>query len=461
MIDFIIVSLYLMAVLLIGLVSSKKIESLKEYAIADRSYSSFVMIASVSSAWIGGGTMIGLTEKVYSHGIVFLLIFLGDSICKILNATFVAPKIGRFYGMISSGDIMEQSYGKGSKIITGICGLLLAIGAISTQITAIGYFLGNFFHISKLLAILIGFGIIIIYATSGGIKSVTFTDVMQFLTLFIGIPVILLFAIYKIGGVKIFLDNIPADKIKLSHPGENLELLVSFLIFSFALTSPVFTQRLLMSKTPQQAIQAMKITALLDVPFYLMIALIGMVALELNSNIHSTTAFSYLIENALPIGIKGIAIATILAAMMSTTDSFLNSAAVSLVNDIIKPLSKNSISERRSLSLARITTISLGIISVIIAYYSNSVYDLLFYSRITWQPIIMVPFLAAILGCRVNVQSFYIGSIIALISIVIWEYYSFDKITKFHSILFGSVVNLVFFMSSNYYFNRIKNGKAG
>jgi SSS family solute:Na+ symporter len=459
MIDIFIVSLYLITILLIGIASSKNITSLQEYAITNRTYPIFVIIAALSATWIGGGTIIGLTEKVYNSGIIFLFIFLGDFVCKILNAAFVAPKIGNFYGLISSGDIMEQAYGRNAKILTGICGVLLSLGVIATQITAIGHFLGNFLQISKLTAILIGFGIIIIYATSGGVKAVTITDVLQFLTLVIGIPLILLFAVQKIGGVEIFLHSIPLEKLQINQPDNNLQHFGYFLTFALALSSPVFTQRLLMSKNPQQAIKAMNITAALDIPFYLLISLIGIAAFVLNQNIASTHALSYLIDQVLPVGAKGIAVVTILAAIMSTADSFLNAASICIVHDIVKPISNNKISEQKLLYLARVTTIILGIISIIIAYNAESVYMLLFYSRISWQPFIMVPFLAVILGYKFDKRSFYMGNVAALIVIIIWEYGNLNEVTKLHSILIGSLTNLVFFIISNYLFTRIKNGK--
>ncbi len=60
-IDLAIVSTYLILTLIIGVWKGRNVKSLKEYAIADRSYSTVIIVASIFATFIGGGATVGVT----------------------------------------------------------------------------------------------------------------------------------------------------------------------------------------------------------------------------------------------------------------------------------------------------------------------------------------------------------------------------------------------------------------
>src|SRR5690606_28507268 len=65
-----------------------------------------------------GGTS-GLSGKIYSHGLIFLYSYLGIVVSRLLVAFFIAPKMEKFLGLTSAGDIFEKLYGKHAKILVG------------------------------------------------------------------------------------------------------------------------------------------------------------------------------------------------------------------------------------------------------------------------------------------------------------------------------------------------------
>ena len=123
-IDLTIIVLYLLVTLAVGLYQGRKISSMKDYAIADRNYATPVMVAAVFATWVGGESTLGMAEKIFSVGLVFIFIFFGSSLNKLSIAYLIAPRMKKFEGMISIGDMMESSYGRVGKIITGTAGTL-------------------------------------------------------------------------------------------------------------------------------------------------------------------------------------------------------------------------------------------------------------------------------------------------------------------------------------------------
>ncbi len=191
MIDNLIVLLYLAGVLFLGLWSGRGVKSLREYSVASRSYTTFFIFATLSASFIGGGFSLGNAEKVFVFGIINIVALWGFSVKEILVAKFIAPRMDNFPDVISAGDIMQQAYGRQSKVVTGFFSIILCAGIVGAQVGAMGYIFNVFTGIPQIWGITIGCGIVIAYSTLGGIKAVVVTDIVQFLILGIGLPLVL------------------------------------------------------------------------------------------------------------------------------------------------------------------------------------------------------------------------------------------------------------------------------
>ena len=117
--DLIIIIAFLIANLVIGYLSSKKIVSFESFSVGNRSFSSVLIFCTLSATFIGGGYTIGNAGKVFSGGMVFAFALLGFSLKEILVATFIAPRMDNFRDCHSVGDMMQKSYGLKAKYVTG------------------------------------------------------------------------------------------------------------------------------------------------------------------------------------------------------------------------------------------------------------------------------------------------------------------------------------------------------
>ncbi|MFA6619351.1 MAG: sodium:solute symporter family protein, partial [Candidatus Neomarinimicrobiota bacterium] len=77
--DNVIVVVYLLIVLIVGLVAGRKVKDLSQFSVAGRSFGSFVIFATLSASFIGGGFSMGNAEKVFLFGVVNIFALWGFS----------------------------------------------------------------------------------------------------------------------------------------------------------------------------------------------------------------------------------------------------------------------------------------------------------------------------------------------------------------------------------------------
>ncbi|MFH1488700.1 MAG: sodium:solute symporter family protein [Pseudomonadota bacterium] len=422
--DGIIVLIYLALVLAIGLLASRGIRNLSHFSVAGRSFSSVVVFATLSASFIGGGFTMGNAEKVFTWGIVNIFALWGFSLKEILVATLIAPRMDSFSQAIFVGDIMEFAYGKTAKLVTGCFAVLLCAGIVGAQVGATGYIFELFLGIPRFWGIFLGFGIVVLYSTVGGMRAVVFTDLLQFAILAVGIPLTLIFGVSRAGGLDAIQAAIPAGHLSFLGSKGALAFVSLFLTFVLGETLvPPYVQRLLIGKSAGHTARGTLYSGLFSIPFFAVTGGIGLVALTLKPGLDPNLALPYVIQHVLPMGLKGLVVAGIIAVVMSSADSFLNGAAVAFSNDVVQPLRKKPLSDRKVLLLAKFTTLMVGALAIIFALKIKSILDILIYAYHFWAPVIVIPLAAAFFGIRADTRIFLSGCCAGLAAMVIWNYF--------------------------------------
>ncbi|PTB82767.1 twin-arginine translocation pathway signal protein [Methylophaga nitratireducenticrescens] len=418
-----VVIIYLFFVLLIGLWAGRGIKTMHEYALAGKSFGMLVIFATLSASFIGGGFSMGNAEKVFLVGISNIVALWGFSIKEILVARYIAPQMMRYPNAISVGDIMDEHYGKGARLFSGVFSLALCAGILGAQIGAMGYVFNLFLDVDRVWGVLIGCGIVIAYSTVGGMRSVVWTDIIQFIVLAFGIPMTLYFGLQHVGGWQAMQNNLPATHFTLpTEPLAVIALLSLFMTFMLGETLvPPYLQRLLIGKSSKDVIRGSLLSGLFSIPFFAITGLIGLVALAMQPSLDANLAMPYVIQQAVPPILQGIVAAAIVSIIMSSADSFLNSASIAFSNDIVRPLRKTPLTATVELMLARVVTLLVGIASMVFALSIDSVIDILIYAYNFWAPTVLVPLTMAILGCYVSRKRFIAGAVAGIGSAIVWN----------------------------------------
>jgi len=443
-----VVTIYLLAVLLVGLWAGRNISGLKDYAVAGKSFGTLAIFATLSASFIGGGFSMGNAEKVFLVGVSNIVALWGFSLKEILVARFIAPQMSRYPNAISVGDIMEPHYGKGARIFSGVFGVMLCAGILGAQVGAIGYVFELFLGLERHWGIFIGCGVVIAYATLGGMNAVVWTDIVQFVVLTAGIPLTLYLGIDHAGGWEAITQTVP--EAHLSLPTEPFALLTLgglFLTFLLGETLvPPYVQRLLIGRDMDKVARGTMLSGLFSIPFFAVTGLIGLVALTLQPELDANLAMPFVIREALPPILQGIVAASVISIIMSSADSFLNGAAIAFSNDILRPLRSNSLEAKAELRIARIVTLLTGVSSVVFALTIDSVLDILIYAYNFWAPTVLVPLAAAILGFAVSKRRFVFGAIAGITGTLVWNL-ALDVPLGIDGLVIGCFANgLVFFL---------------
>jgi len=449
MLDMIIVVVYLIGILAVGIIAGRNVQNISHFAVSHRSYSAFVIFATLSASFIGGGFSMGNAEKVFTIGLINIVALWGFSIKEILVAKCIAPRMGEFSEAISVGDIMEKSYGKAGKITGGLFSVLLCAGIVGAQVGAMGYIFNVLLGIPQIWGILIGCSIVITYSAIGGMNAVVATDVIQFILLAVGMPVTLIIGWHYVGGLPAIQAAVPASNLSLTHTSMSLWGFIS-LFLTFLLGEalvPPYVQRLLISKDVRKTANGTLWSGLFSIPFFAVTGAVGLIALTMNPGMNPNLALPSVVLQVLPIGIKGFVIAAMISIVMSSADSFLNSAAIAFVHDLVKPLRREQLSEKMELSLAKWTTIIVGITSIIFAVKIKSIIDILIYAYNFWAPIILIPLAAVLLGYKATKANFIAGAVAGLAGVAIWGFW-LQNPGGFDGLVVGTLCNFVAFTVS-------------
>jgi solute:Na+ symporter, SSS family len=456
MIDFAIVAFYMIGILGLGIFSGIKVKDLQDYSVSRKPLSTFVLVTAIFATLVGGGSTMGVSEKVFSTGLVFLLACCGFVIRDLIIAIFIVPKFTQFKGCLTVGDVAAIYYGKTGKICVGIAGVLQGSIFLSMQLAAVGHLLDYYFNMPYQLGITIAVGIVIVYSSFGGIKAVTITDIAQFSVLIIAIPVTFTISLDMVGGFYGIFNSIPSEKLSFFPKSDDeIRFFSLLLVFILPYMDPALVQRLLMGRNTSQTRMALVISALGRVPYYGMVGILGLVAFILAPNLQADMAFHYLVSEILPVGVKGLVISGILAVIMSTADSFLHVAGLLLTHDVIKPIMGSKLSEAKEFMIARLVTAVIGTIALIGAFSNTDIIELNILAYAFWLPAIFVPLVSGIMGINANRRIFLLSSFTGVSTFTFWKYFIYD-LTFIDSLLPAVIANALTFFTLVFIKKKIK-----
>ena len=286
---------------------------------------------------------------------------------------------------------LEQRFGAWARIYTSCCYLLTQLARMG----AIMYLLA--LPMNALLGwsipsiiVLIGFSVVI-YAMWGGIEAVIWTDAVQGILLIFGALACLGVIFFTIPDGPEAVFRIAADADKFSLGSFKLDFTTStfWMILVYGLfinlqnfgIDQSYVQRYLTAKNEEEAKKATWLGSLLYVPVSFVFFFIGTALFAyyesfpnlLPEGIVGDKVFPYFIVNQLPVGMTGLLIASIFAAGMSTVSTSINSSATVILSDHFSKYIHPNPSEKLSLRVLRISSLVMGLLSILVGLAFNGV----------------------------------------------------------------------------------------
>jgi SSS family solute:Na+ symporter len=284
----------------------------------------------------------------------------------------------------------------------------------------------------------------VIYDTIGGMKAVVYSDVLQSGILLLGIFACIYFAVEEIGGLGVALDVMSAERMRTLDMSTGLgdgghTPFWGFLIGAFFLYLSYYgadqsqVQRELSAKTLNDTRKSLFLNGYVRFPFALLYLVLGLAlgALHVTSTDFQNEVPGELMDFMVPVfvlmhlppGVRGILVAALLAASMSSLDSALNSLSAATMRDFIEH--GRSLTQRTSLWLGRLTTLIWGLVIIGFAYAVGGVADTVIESinkigSAVYGPI-LAAFLIGVLSKRATTAGVFAGVVAGIgFNLVLW-----------------------------------------
>ncbi len=364
----IIIGAFLLGMILIGILSMKRIKSASSYFVADRQANTPVVTGSLLATIIGGSSTIGIAGLGYSKGLVGAWWMLAGAIGLLLLSVWFAERV-RTYDVYTLPEILRKQYGGNAvRIIASVLIAAAWLGIIAAQIIAAGKILSVLWPGQSVPLMIIAGSVFIIYTLLGGQYSILRTDLIQSVFIIAGVIVCAIAGVSAAGGLSGMAENLSPSYFSFpTSPDFGWIDLLTFLFFVGAtyLVGPDIYSRIFCSRDPKIARRSLVLAASVMIPTAFLITLAGIAARVLLPEIQPESALPALVMSIIPTGLNGLVIIALLAAVMSSADTCLLTTSTIITSDILSPLFK--IDEKNLLGISRICVVVTGIASLVIA----------------------------------------------------------------------------------------------
>ena len=394
--DLTVIAIYLVIVIAIGIWVSKQTKTGEDLFLGGRSLTWGAIGLSLFASNISTTTIIGLTGSAYATGIATSAFEWMSGIPLLLLAFIFAPLYLKSK-VTTTPEWLDKRYSRRVRLyFSGLTVFFTVFVDTAGGLYAGGVVFTTFFPQVPLWAACIAIGLFAGgYAATGGLKAVVYTDVLQAIILLVGcsITAYLMFQSLDFSWARVqealpegHLDMVkPLDDPDLPWPG--LFLGVWMLGFWYWVTNQYVVQRVLGARSVPDAQRGAILGGLLKcIPLFVMV-LPGAMAVPLLPDLpEQDMVFPVMITQILPTGLTGLVLAGLVAAIMSTVDSTLNSSSTLVVHDFItkpeEPVEPETSRKYGMLCTALFMVVAVGIAPLI--QYAGGIWQYLAASGDIW-----------------------------------------------------------------------------
>ncbi|MBS9767941.1 MAG: sodium/sugar symporter [Flavobacteriaceae bacterium] len=454
--DYIIFAVYAIVILSVGLFVSRtkkgEEKTAEDYFLAGKTLPWWAIGASLIAANISAEQFIGMSGSGFVSGLAIASYEWMAAITLIIVGKFFLPIFIK-QGLYTIPQFIEKRYNTSLKTILAVFWIalfvvvnltsVLYLGAIALD-TIIGVGDGG-----NIMYFIIGLALFsAAYSVWGGLSAVAWTDVIQVVLLVIGGLITTYIALDNVtpaGGVFNGLDhiyNVAGDKFHMilgkDHPEFNNLPGIAVLIGGMWVANLYYwgfnqyiIQRALAAKSLQEAQKGIVFAGFLKLIVPLIVVIPGIIAfvmysqpegtavingvtegLSLDGVVKADRAYPWLIAEFIPVGLKGLVVAALSAAIVSSLASMLNSTSTIFTMDIYKPYINKGASQKTLVNVGRITVLVALAIAVSLSKTLGSIPQMFQYIQ-EWtglvSPGILAVFLMGLFWKKANVQGAIIG----------------------------------------------------
>lgn len=386
-VDIVIIFLYAAGLLSLALWVSREKKGhekdTRDYFLAGNALPWWAIGASLIAANISAEQIIGMSGSGYVIGLAIASYEWMAAITLILVGKFFLP-IFLKHRIYTMPQFLEERYDHRVRILLAMFWLGVYVFVNLTSILWLGALAINAVTGLSLTPglILLG-GFAAAYSLYGGLKAVALTDIVQVVLLVIGGLLIAYVTLDLVGngagfiaGFNTLLERVPEKFDMILSPDSphykslpGISVLVGgmwIMNLSYWGFNQYIIQRALAAKNVREAQKGIVFAAFLKLLMPVLVVLPGLAAVILAPSLERPDQAYPAMMNLLPVGVKGLVFAALLAAIVSSLASMMNSISTIFTMDVYKHLRENA-SQHHLVIVGRITSMTAIIVAIILA----------------------------------------------------------------------------------------------
>ena len=406
---------YFVLLAVVGKMTQKYAQSSSEFLIAGRNMGVVLVTVSIVGEWLGGMSTIGTSEQAFRSGFFPLWYNVSTATGMFLFGLTMA-KVYRQHRVHTVGEMLQTYYNRQVRVVASLAFVvafvilsylqLQAIGSLFSQLfgdvlqylsDAVAALTGRHFLLFEpySLAIMIAGIFVIFYVYEGGMKSIALTNLIHIVLLFSTMLIVFGLVLMRIGGYSglfaalretFMAEGQTAQQASravasFQNPfslgvGKMIAWLLGGILSGFA--SQACIQPVFASKDIRTAKRAALLSAIFIAPLGILVSTLGMAARsgffgQIDPS-RAKEALPFLLTTPafLPAWLSGLAIAGILAAILSTVAPVMFAVSTILVKDFYHLLIHKDATDEYLLRVSKLLTVAVGIVTIPMAVYIKS-----------------------------------------------------------------------------------------
>ncbi|MBN2316544.1 MAG: sodium:solute symporter [Sedimentisphaerales bacterium] len=387
-IDLVIIIFYFVFIVGLGCwagLRKKKTEQADEYFLAGKTLRWPVIGLALFATNISTVHLVSLAEEGYTNGLAYGNFEWMAPFTLIILALFFAP----FYirsRVTTLPDFLEKRYSRASRDWLSLMSIISAVFIhIGFSLYAGAVVLEGMFGINMMTSIILIAALTGLYTIVGGLMAVVLTESVQTIILLLGAIILTAISYDKVGGWGGLAESVDSVKLTVLRPhGDSSGLPWYSVLLGYPIigiwywcTDQTIVQRVLGAKDENHARIGPLFAGVIKILSVFIFVLPGLICLALihkglipalplteNGKADAAKTYSHMITYLLPIGVRGLVAAALMAALMSTVSGALNSVATLFTYDLYQRWAPST-PERKLVLIGRITTFVGMVLAVI------------------------------------------------------------------------------------------------
>lgn len=392
--------------------------------LAGRSLPLLLGSSALFATWFGSETVFGASSEFLKGGLYSVIEDpFGAALCLILFGLFFARKLYSL-NLLTLGDFFKVRYGKRTELVASLFLAPPYLGYIAAQLVAMGLILKVVTGMELWQGVILAASVVTLYTYIGGMWAISVTDFVQSVIIIGGLLVLAVILSQKAGGVGTVLNEVEPGTFRFL-PEPNLYEIVAYLAAWSVLglgsipSQDVF-QRVMSSSNANTAVRSCFIAA----GMYLTVAMLPLFISLCVKHLYpefitgdTQLALPGMVLEYASMPVQILFFGSLLSAIMSTTSSAILAPAAIFSENLVKPLSKDRLSDQQLLRVTRWGVLGFSVLATIMACLRSNIYELVGESSVFSLVSLFAPLLLGLYWKRASAT----GALLSMVSgIVTW-----------------------------------------